>query len=149
MKPAGALLLVALLSLCAQLPPACGGDRGSAGHTKDGYCYHLPPLGGVFDGDNCTACQNRSCSTCRGDTDCPGTAKCCPDECGYTCQEAVTDLCHLPSVCGFCKARFPRFFYNWSSQSCEVFVYGGCGGNQNNFETKEECQAACRFPDTA
>uniref|UniRef100_A0A8C3IXX9 BPTI/Kunitz inhibitor domain-containing protein n=1 Tax=Chrysemys picta bellii TaxID=8478 RepID=A0A8C3IXX9_CHRPI len=49
------------------------------------------------------------------------------------------NLCHLPSVCGYCKARFPRFFYNWSSQACEEFVYGGCGGNKNNFETKEEC----------
>uniref|UniRef100_A0A8C4XZH5 BPTI/Kunitz inhibitor domain-containing protein n=1 Tax=Gopherus evgoodei TaxID=1825980 RepID=A0A8C4XZH5_9SAUR len=54
------------------------------------------------------------------------------------------DLCHLPSVCGSCKARFPRFFYNWSSQACEEFVYGGCGGNKNNFETKEECLQACR-----
>uniref|UniRef100_A0A452HDX8 BPTI/Kunitz inhibitor domain-containing protein n=1 Tax=Gopherus agassizii TaxID=38772 RepID=A0A452HDX8_9SAUR len=56
------------------------------------------------------------------------------------------DLCHLPSVCGSCKARFPRFFYNWSSQACEEFVYGGCGGNKNNFETKEECLQACRTP---
>uniref|UniRef100_A0A8C0GF48 BPTI/Kunitz inhibitor domain-containing protein n=1 Tax=Chelonoidis abingdonii TaxID=106734 RepID=A0A8C0GF48_CHEAB len=45
-----------------------------------------------------------------------------------------------------CGARFPRWFYNWSSQACEEFVYGGCGGNRNNFETKEECLKACSSP---
>uniref|UniRef100_A0A8C8S7X8 BPTI/Kunitz inhibitor domain-containing protein n=1 Tax=Pelusios castaneus TaxID=367368 RepID=A0A8C8S7X8_9SAUR len=60
------------------------------------------------------------------------------------CQTPVTDLCQLPSVCGNCKARFPRFFYNWSSHECEEFVYGGCGGNKNNFETKEDCLQTCR-----
>uniref|UniRef100_A0A8B9I559 BPTI/Kunitz inhibitor domain-containing protein n=1 Tax=Anser brachyrhynchus TaxID=132585 RepID=A0A8B9I559_9AVES len=49
------------------------------------------------------------------------------------------DFCYLPSVCGNCKALFIRFFYNASSQRCEEFIYGGCGGNRNNFETKREC----------
>uniref|UniRef100_A0A8C3Y0F2 BPTI/Kunitz inhibitor domain-containing protein n=1 Tax=Catharus ustulatus TaxID=91951 RepID=A0A8C3Y0F2_CATUS len=46
------------------------------------------------------------------------------------------DFCYLPSVCGNCKALFRRFFFNASSQQCEEFIYGGCGGNRNNFETK-------------
>uniref|UniRef100_A0A8C3BKI0 BPTI/Kunitz inhibitor domain-containing protein n=1 Tax=Cairina moschata TaxID=8855 RepID=A0A8C3BKI0_CAIMO len=53
------------------------------------------------------------------------------------------DFCYLPSVCGNCKALFIRFFYNASSQRCEEFIYGGCGGNRNNFETKRECFQAC------
>uniref|UniRef100_A0A8B9P2I1 BPTI/Kunitz inhibitor domain-containing protein n=1 Tax=Apteryx owenii TaxID=8824 RepID=A0A8B9P2I1_APTOW len=53
------------------------------------------------------------------------------------------DFCYLPSVCGNCKALFVRFFYNVSSQQCEEFIYGGCGGNRNNFETKGECFQAC------
>nr|XP_013813994.1 PREDICTED: kunitz-type protease inhibitor 4 [Apteryx mantelli mantelli] len=52
-------------------------------------------------------------------------------------------FCYLPSVCGNCKALFVRFFYNVSSQQCEEFIYGGCGGNRNNFETKGECFQAC------
>ncbi|XP_067410633.1 uncharacterized protein [Emydura macquarii macquarii] len=145
MKSAGVVLLVALLWLGAELPAASGGDRVTPESAKAGYCYKVPPLGGVFEGESCAAClENKNCSTCCSDADCPGSAKCCPDECGYTCQGAVTDLCHLPSVCGNCKARFPRFFYNWSSQACEQFVYGGCGGNKNNFETLEECIQTCR-----
>ncbi|XP_032618272.1 kunitz-type protease inhibitor 4 [Chelonoidis abingdonii] len=150
MKSAGIVLLVALLSLWAKLPAASGGDTSTAAPAKDGFCYKVAPAGGVFDGENCAACLgNNSCSTCCTDADCPGSEKCCPDECGYTCQMPVTDLCHLPSVCGYCKARFPRWFYNWSSQACEEFVYGGCGGNRNNFETKEECLKACSSPGTA
>ncbi|KAH1182227.1 hypothetical protein KIL84_009981, partial [Mauremys mutica] len=58
---------------------------------KDGFCYKVAPVGGVFDGENCAACLgNNSCSTCYTDTDCPGSEKCCPDECGYTCQMPVT-----------------------------------------------------------
>uniref|UniRef100_A0A8B9BUT9 BPTI/Kunitz inhibitor domain-containing protein n=1 Tax=Anser brachyrhynchus TaxID=132585 RepID=A0A8B9BUT9_9AVES len=56
---------------------------------------------------------------------------------------AAPDFCYLPSVCGNCKALFIRFFYNASSQRCEEFIYGGCGGNRNNFETKRECFQAC------
>uniref|UniRef100_A0A8D2KYX4 BPTI/Kunitz inhibitor domain-containing protein n=1 Tax=Varanus komodoensis TaxID=61221 RepID=A0A8D2KYX4_VARKO len=58
----------------------------------------------------------------------------------------ATDFCRLPSVCGNCKAMFPRYFYNAASQKCEQFIYGGCGGNRNNFETEEECSKTCSFP---
>uniref|UniRef100_A0A8C8A9R1 BPTI/Kunitz inhibitor domain-containing protein n=1 Tax=Otus sunia TaxID=257818 RepID=A0A8C8A9R1_9STRI len=57
--------------------------------------------------------------------------------------ECAQDFCYLPSVCGSCKALFRRFFFNASSQQCEEFIYGGCGGNRNNFETKGECSQAC------
>ncbi|NXS59162.1 EPPI protein, partial [Brachypteracias leptosomus] len=80
---------------------------------------------------------------CTGDASCPGATKCCPSKCGYTCQEPVLDLCYLPSVCGSCKALFRRFFFNASSHRCEEFIYGGCGGNRNNFETQGECSQAC------
>ncbi|KAH0619359.1 hypothetical protein JD844_019404, partial [Phrynosoma platyrhinos] len=54
-----------------------------------------------------------------------------------------TDVCRLPKVVGPCDAVFPRWFYNWETQKCEEFNYGGCGGNKNNFKTLEECAHAC------
>nr|XP_058928358.1 kunitz-type protease inhibitor 2-like [Kogia breviceps] len=33
--------------------------------------------------------------------------------------------------------------YNVTDGSCQEFVYGGCGGNDNNYMTKEECLAKC------
>lgn len=35
------------------------------------------------------------------------------------------------------------FFYNSQTGQCEEFNYGGCFGNENNFETIEECQETC------
>jgi hypothetical protein len=29
---------------------------------------------------------------------------------------------------------------------CDLFTYGGCGGNNNNFETQNECVAHCGGP---
>uniref|UniRef100_H9G9K1 BPTI/Kunitz inhibitor domain-containing protein n=1 Tax=Anolis carolinensis TaxID=28377 RepID=H9G9K1_ANOCA len=55
----------------------------------------------------------------------------------------LLDLCLLPPNQGDCYAYMPRFFYNSTSGKCEKFIYGGCGGNENNFMTREECYYAC------
>ncbi|CAN8177141.1 unnamed protein product, partial [Coccothraustes coccothraustes] len=34
-------------------------------------------------------------------------------------------------------------FFNASSGSCESFVFGGCGGNGNNFGSERECRESC------
>ncbi|XP_076464212.1 papilin-like isoform X2 [Babylonia areolata] len=52
--------------------------------------------------------------------------------------------CNLPKVAGLCKAHMPSFFYNTNSGQCENFVYGGCGGNANRFETKQQCEQKCK-----
>nr|P0DN15.1 RecName: Full=U-actitoxin-Avd3n; Short=U-AITX-Avd3n; AltName: Full=AsKC11; Flags: Precursor [Anemonia viridis] len=54
--------------------------------------------------------------------------------------------CLLPKVVGFCRARFPRYYYNSSSRRCEKFIYGGCGGNANNFSSYYECHIKCFGP---
>jgi hypothetical protein len=61
----------------------------------------------------------------------------------------VGDLCALPPVAGSCEAYFERYYFNAESGACEKFVYGGCGGNANNFETQAECESACGMPDDA
>lgn len=54
-----------------------------------------------------------------------------------------SDHCRLPSVVGHCRAAFPRFYYDVTDQTCKLFIYGGCGGNDNNFNSQEECEASC------
>ncbi|XP_076822790.1 kappaPI-actitoxin-Avd3b-like [Clavelina lepadiformis] len=51
--------------------------------------------------------------------------------------------CNLPSKMGRCKGYHIRWFYNSEAASCQVFVYGGCRGNNNNFKTQEECERVC------
>ncbi|KAM4742255.1 kunitz-type protease inhibitor 2 [Anableps anableps] len=58
-------------------------------------------------------------------------------------NETNSDLCRLPQKTGPCRAAFPRFFYNVTSQSCISFIFGGCEPNGNNFESQEDCEATC------
>ncbi|XP_038653503.1 kunitz-type serine protease inhibitor-like isoform X2 [Scyliorhinus canicula] len=51
-------------------------------------------------------------------------------------QTDEREFCYsLPSP-GNCRASMPRFFYNRSTETCEPFSYGGCGGNENRFLTQ-------------
>nr|XP_019585273.1 PREDICTED: tissue factor pathway inhibitor 2 [Rhinolophus sinicus] len=53
------------------------------------------------------------------------------------------EVCLLPPEVGPCRARIPSFYYDRYTQSCRQFMYGGCEGNANNFESPEACEDAC------
>ena len=61
-----------------------------------------------------------------------------------TCLVQSSDVCSLEPEVGTCKGNIPRLFYNSTSNQCEKFFYGGCGGNGNNFNTLDECLQQCR-----
>ena len=56
---------------------------------------------------------------------------------------APQDICQLPAEPGACEAAFERWFFDATRGVCTAFVYGGCEGNENNFETLEQCHASC------
>eukprot|EP00735_Rhodelphis_limneticus_P008981 TRINITY_DN243_c0_g1::TRINITY_DN243_c0_g1_i1::g.1726::m.1726 TRINITY_DN243_c0_g1::TRINITY_DN243_c0_g1_i1::g.1726 ORF type:complete len:144 (+),score=11.62,sp/P0DN08/VKT53_ANEVI/47.22/2e-16,Kunitz_BPTI/PF00014.18/8.4e-19,Kunitz_BPTI/PF00014.18/3.9e+03,Kelch_3/PF13415.1/8.8e+03,Kelch_3/PF13415.1/2.9 TRINITY_DN243_c0_g1_i1:55-432(+) len=56
---------------------------------------------------------------------------------------AIESRCNEPKQIGTCKAMMRKYRYNPDTAECEIFVYGGCGGNGNNFNTLEDCQKAC------
>lgn len=58
----------------------------------------------------------------------------------------VSGVCDLRPDTGLCRGYFPRYFYNANSGKCEQFVYGGCGGNSNNFNSLFQCQQSCIDP---
>ncbi|XP_063256000.1 tissue factor pathway inhibitor isoform X2 [Prinia subflava] len=59
----------------------------------------------------------------------------------------VHSFCAMKADEGPCKAIHIRYFFNIKSRKCEVFEYGGCHGNENNFLTLEECQEKCVVTD--
>ena len=53
------------------------------------------------------------------------------------------DFCLLLPVSGPCTNNTLRWYYNYVVGRCEQFTYGGCDGNQNNFETLHNCLQQC------
>ena len=49
-----------------------------------------------------------------------------------------------PAVTGRCRARIDRFAFDVDKLMCVPFVYGGCGGNDNNFLSEEKCMELCK-----
>ncbi|XP_051934855.1 amyloid-like protein 2 isoform X2 [Hippocampus zosterae] len=60
-----------------------------------------------------------------------------------TLQE-VKAVCTLEAETGPCRASMPRWHFDLSQKKCALFIYGGCAGNRNNFDSEEYCMAVCK-----
>ncbi|XP_033864811.1 amyloid-beta precursor protein-like isoform X1 [Acipenser ruthenus] len=58
-------------------------------------------------------------------------------------EEVVREVCSEEAETGPCRAMLPRWYFDLASGQCVQFIYGGCGGNRNNFETQEYCLSVC------
>ncbi|KAL2299817.1 hypothetical protein Nmel_012667 [Mimus melanotis] len=59
-------------------------------------------------------------------------------------QPAVdAEPCRLPLDEGGCQRYTLRWYYNQRVTECRPFVYSGCQGNLNRFDSKEECELRC------
>ncbi|KAF9413440.1 hypothetical protein HW555_008332, partial [Spodoptera exigua] len=66
------------------------------------------------------------------------------EDCMNVCVEpSPKEACNLPSVKGPCDGRYEHWHYNSTREQCVPFLYGGCLGNANNFESRELCQKQC------
>ena len=55
----------------------------------------------------------------------------------------MSDVCKLPPLVGPCRMAVPRWYFNNNTGQCTQFTFGGCDGNENNFNKKEECEKRC------
>ena len=92
--------------------------------------------------------QSRSALTdweCHTDSECQTLPKCSGAEC--KCKNGVCEpgpCMQTPGKGGTCEAENPKWTFA-KERSCYRFTYGGCGGNQNSFFTKEKCKEVCKI----
>ncbi|GFO35486.1 papilin [Plakobranchus ocellatus] len=75
----------------------------------------------------------------------------CEMECASTAVVTSTEgldtdfmsVCDMPQESGPCRGRQIRYSYSSQQRRCVRFYYGGCQGNENNFESLFECQQEC------
>ncbi|XP_045909454.1 amyloid-beta A4 protein-like isoform X2 [Micropterus dolomieu] len=58
-------------------------------------------------------------------------------------EEVVRAVCWARAESGPCHAMLERWFFIPEKGRCAPFLFGGCGGNRNNFESEEYCLAVC------
>ncbi len=64
-------------------------------------------------------------------------------------QGRLTDMMEKKRICmqsieiGTCTQYERRFYFNLDMSKCLEFDYSGCGGNDNNFLTRDTCEDTC------
>lgn len=72
-------------------------------------------------------------------------------ECLSTCLSQPGETKRKPKWCslnfdyGFCFGAIKRWYYDPIWKVCKKRIYSGCGGNKNNFYSKEQCDAICNY----
>ncbi|XP_038606436.1 kunitz-type serine protease inhibitor homolog beta-bungarotoxin B6 chain-like [Tachyglossus aculeatus] len=66
-------------------------------------------------------------------------------------RKSLSDLCQLPPAKGQCSSGedgvpVRRYYYYSPAAQCLPFNYSGCGGNENRFNNRKKCLAACGIP---
>ena len=68
----------------------------------------------------------------------------CENSCRHKKQILeATKVCRQPIEAGSCSDQLARWGFDEDSHQCRPFYYSGCGGNDNNFQTREECHTTC------
>uniref|UniRef100_UPI00398E5ACD kunitz-type protease inhibitor 2 n=1 Tax=Pristiophorus japonicus TaxID=55135 RepID=UPI00398E5ACD len=113
----------------------CSGQCSAEEFTCDDGC--CVPLDLMCDGT----------AQCRDKSDVQYCSAVCASYARLTEYEPPTatdnERCNAPKKVGNCRAAFPRWYFDPKTQICNMFIYGGCRGNKNNYESEGECIAAC------
>ncbi|KAJ0177122.1 hypothetical protein K1T71_007131 [Dendrolimus kikuchii] len=117
-----------------QLQPKAG--NCSAKHEKIYYNAQLDQCS-TFIYSGCNGNKNRFNTMIDCERHCKGAAH-------VTLKNSnKLTFCELQSDAGDCIGFFRRYYYDVNKDTCNVFMYGGCGGNQNRFETRRKCLRYC------
>ena len=128
--------------------PGTGGTPGTGGALVTGGSIGRGGAGGA--GGALTFADARPAEEVGAARDMPASEPAsAKDASGSPDGAAAVDsgsLCSLPADPGPCKGYFQSYWYNQATGKCESFIYGGCEGNANRFDSLAACAAAC-IPD--
>ncbi|XP_049885502.1 tissue factor pathway inhibitor-like [Pectinophora gossypiella] len=83
---------------------------------------------------------------CQGNGNRFSTKEECYDYC-YLNQSIIRTekpyFCSLAFDYGSCFGHYYRWYWDNSYKTCKRRIYSGCGGNQNNFQSRKECYSKC------
>ncbi|XP_053670896.1 papilin [Anopheles nili] len=87
------------------------------------------------------ACHPFHFGGCKGNTNNYATEPACY----YHCKKPGVHKpsCSEPLDVGGCEAQQPRWHFARDSNKCMPFYYTGCGGNENHFVSRDQCEEQC------
>eukprot|EP00094_Tigriopus_californicus_P009415 TCALIF_09078-PA protein Name:"Similar to Ppn Papilin (Drosophila melanogaster)" AED:0.22 eAED:0.22 QI:0/0/0/0.5/1/0.75/4/0/1231 len=89
-------------------------------------------------------CQAFNYTGCQGNKNRFSTMEACQNTCQHKALLVqAKKSCNLPKMQGPCEEKQAKWQFNSKSMSCEPFYYSGCGGNNNQFDSLQECQKSC------
>lgn len=53
----------------------------------------------------------------------------------------LAKICALEEDVGICLGAFEK--WHFANGECTTFLFGGCGGNMNQFDSKPDCEKFC------
>ncbi|CAK9814021.1 Ppn [Anthophora quadrimaculata] len=54
-----------------------------------------------------------------------------------------SSTCYMSVDPGSCNYDITAYYYDSQNHMCQAFIYGGCEGNANRFQTEEQCERLC------
>ncbi|GFY60856.1 kunitz-type U19-barytoxin-Tl1a [Trichonephila inaurata madagascariensis] len=113
-------------------------EKNCEDKPDSGMCRAYMPM--FFYDTETQTCRKFIYGGCQGNGNRYASEEECMQQCGAL---ASSNPCEQEKKVGPCRAIFRKYYFNKESGKCERFDYGGCQGNDNRFNTKEECQAMC------
>ncbi|XP_076108990.1 tissue factor pathway inhibitor-like [Mytilus galloprovincialis] len=101
-------------------------DSGPCGETDINFFFN----------SKTEQCEEFAFGGCEGNSNNFRTKQVCIKHCGkFLGRIMFKKICNLRDDPGPCEGSFTRYYYKDQTEQCEKFVYGGCDGNGNNFQS--------------